>query len=56
MKQKPPAPNLYCDVRLNPQSRLCPRFDTDSIARYPIAWPGEIGFRVVDNFTEEHIM
>ena len=56
MEQKKLTPNLYCDVRLNPQSRLCSRFDMDSIARFPIARPGETGFRVVDNFAEEHMM
>ena len=56
MEQRHIAPHLTCDIRLDPQSRLCPRYDHDSIALYPIARPGEMGFRVVDNFAEEHMM
>lgn len=44
------------DLRLNPQLRLCPKFDEDSIATFPVARPGEMGMRVVDNCAEEHIM
>ena len=49
---KPKQENL----RLNPESRLCARFDEYSIARYPLPTPEKMGFRVVDNITEEHIM
>lgn len=41
--------------RLEPERRLCPLFDHTSISTYPIANPGEMGFRVLDNFCEEHI-
>ena len=41
--------------RLDPETRLAPRFDSASIALYPIAEPGEMGFRVLDDVTEEHI-
>ena len=41
--------------RLDPETRLAPQFDSASIAKFPIAAPGEMGFRVLDNFTEEHI-
>lgn len=41
--------------RLDPETRLAPRFDSVTIAKYPIAEPGEMGFRVLDDFTEEHI-
>lgn len=44
------------NLRLDPQSRLCSKFDSESIAKFPIAQPGEMGMRVLDNFTEEHIM
>ena len=44
------------NLRLDPQARLCPRFDATSIALYPVAEPGEMGFRVVDNCAEEHMM
>lgn len=41
--------------RLDPETRIAPRFDSTGIARFPIAEPGEMGFRVLDDFTEEHI-
>ena len=41
--------------RLDPETRLAPAFDSASIAKFPIAEPGEMGFRVLDNFTKEHI-
>ncbi len=41
--------------RLDPSIRLCPNFDNATIALFRVAEPGEMGFRVVDNFTEEHI-
>ncbi len=44
------------DLRLSPQLRLCAKFDPDSIAEFPVAEPGEMGMRVVDNCAEEHIM
>lgn len=42
-------------LRLEPEQRLCPLFDAESIALFRVAAPGEMGFRVVDNFCEEHI-
>ncbi|MBQ6926851.1 MAG: hypothetical protein IJQ36_00915 [Oscillospiraceae bacterium] len=50
-KKEPPEP----DPRLDPETRLAPRFDSVGIAKFPIAAPGEMGFRVLDDFTEEHI-
>lgn len=44
------------DLRLNPQARLCPKFDQTSIALFPVADREEMGVRVVDNCAEEHIM
>ncbi len=44
------------DLRLNPQTRLCPKFDETSIALFSIADREEMGVRVVDNCAEEHIM
>lgn len=41
--------------RLDPEMRLAPRFDSAGIAKFPVAEPGEMGFRVLDDFTEEHI-
>lgn len=41
--------------RLDPSSRLVPKFDRTGIALYEVAEPGKMGFRVVDNFPEEHM-
>ncbi len=43
-------------LRLEPEKRLCAKFDETSIAKFPVAKPGEMGMRVLDNFCEEHIM
>ena len=55
------ADSKRIEVRLNPESRFCPRFDAASIAKYPVAdWNTEkhdkMGMRVRDNFAEEHMM
>jgi len=42
-------------LRLEPERRLCPIFDEVTIATFPVAEPEEMGFRVLDNFCEEHI-
>ena len=42
-------------LRLEPEKRLCPLYDPVTIARYPVAEPDKMGFRVLDNFCEEHI-
>ncbi|MDO4174688.1 MAG: hypothetical protein Q4D42_07980 [Eubacteriales bacterium] len=44
------------DLRIDPQQRLCPKFDNTSIATFPVASRKEMGVRVVDNCAEEHIM
>lgn len=44
------------DLRLEPEKRLCPKFDAASIALFPVADREEMGVRVVDNCAEEHIM
>ena len=43
-------------LRLEPEKRMCPIFDPVTIAKFPVAAPGELGYRVLDNFCEEHIM
>lgn len=43
-------------LRLNPERRLCVKFDSRSIAKFRVASSKEMGFRVVDNCAEEHIM
>ena len=53
------AINEYSDekpsLRLEPEKRMCPIFDSVSIAKFPVAAPGERGYRVLDNFCEEPI-
>lgn len=44
------------DLRINPELRLCPKFDPLSIALFPVAERDEMGMRVLDNCAEEHIM
>ena len=44
------------DLRISPELRLCPKFDSVSIADFPVAPRGEMGVRVLDNCAEEHIM
>ena len=36
-------------VRLDPEQRLCPEFDSTSIKRFAAPEPEEMGFRVLDN-------
>ena len=52
MKQK----KIPEDLRLNPQDRICPKFDHTSIALFSVADREEMGMRVLDNCAEEHIM
>ena len=44
------------DIRLDPEQRLCPKFDSTSIAKFPVAPRGAMGVRVVDDCAEEHMM
>lgn len=58
--RKPPASEWepareFPALRLEMERRLCPAYDDTGIARFPVAAPGEMGVRVVDDFCEEHI-
>lgn len=44
------------DLRIDPEARICPKFDHTSIALFPVADPDKMGMRVLDNCAEEHIM
>ncbi|MEM5781070.1 MAG: hypothetical protein AAGU02_07965 [Lawsonibacter sp.] len=48
--------NKADDLRISPELRLCSKFDSVSIANFPVAAQGEMGVRVLDNCAEEHIM
>ena len=54
-KKQKKKPNSSDDLRLNPDMRLCAKFDEQSIAKFPVAEPGEMGMRVRDNCAEENI-
>ena len=60
MSEKTPArrrPKVdFPNVRLDPEARLCPKYDAVSIKSFPMAQPGEMGMRVLDNCAEEHMM
>ncbi|MCD8321588.1 MAG: hypothetical protein LUC89_01705 [Oscillospiraceae bacterium] len=52
-KSDPPRP-IDANLRLDPEQRLCARFDSESIAKYPVASREDMGFRVLDNCAEEN--
>ncbi len=54
-KKKRKLPRSAEDLRLNPEMRLCSKFDELSIAEFPAGHPDEMGMRVRDNCAEENI-
>lgn len=56
MKKKNPMINNTVDLRLDPEARICPEFDSVSIKKFAAPDAGEMGVRVLDNCAEEHIM
>lgn len=61
MAKKADRPDRTEDLRLNPEQRLCAKFDAVSIANFPVAYfpvasRDVMGVRVLDNCAEEHIM
>lgn len=43
-------------LRIDPEKRLVPLYDSTGIALYPVADRRKMGMRVLSNFCEEHIM
>ena len=43
-------------IRIDPEQRICPKFDHTSIAKFRVAKPEDMGMRVLDDCAEEHIM
>ncbi len=43
-------------LRLEPEKRLCPQFDATGIRMFPVASWDQMGFQVLDDFCQEHIM
>ena len=54
-KQKKNSGPATDNLRLDPSQRLVPRFDPASINLEPVAAPGAMGLRVVDNCAEDNI-
>ena len=50
MKKKP----MTC-IRLDPEERLCPAFDSTGILKFPVPDRDEMGIRVLDDCAQEHI-
>lgn len=44
------------DLRLDPEARIASKFDAVGIAKFPVARPEKMGFRVLDDCAEEHRM
>ena len=42
------------ELRLDPEQRLCEKYDSTSIAKFDVAEPESMGFRVLDDCAEEH--
>ena len=53
-KQRKKAP-VTEDLRLDPSQRLVSKFDSESIAEFPVGSPKKMGMRVRDNCAEENI-
>ena len=54
MDQKRHAQRICEDLRLDPESRLCPAYNSVSIKKYHLP-SDEMGVRVVDNCAEENM-
>ncbi len=55
-KKRKIEPSDVLEMRVDPEKRLCPKFDSASIALFPVADREEMGVRVLDDCAEEHIM
>lgn len=52
-----PSVTAYSDcLRLDPERRLCSQWDTVSIRKFPLASWELVGWQVLDDFCQEHIM
>ena len=56
MNQKRHQQRQTEDLRLDPESRLCPMFDAVSIKKFAAPAREDMGVRVLDNCAEEHQM
>ena len=53
--EKAPEEQRLLELRIDPERRLCPIFDSVCIAKFRPA-SQEMGVRVLDNCCEDHIM
>ena len=53
MNQKRHEQRITSDLRLDPEARLCPAYDSASIKKYHLP-SAHMGVRVVDNCAEEN--
>ena len=56
MSQKNTGSPIDQSLRIDPEKRLVPLFDSVGIALFPVAEREKMGMRVLSNFCEEHIM
>ena len=56
MNRKKTSKDADAELRIDPEKRICPKFDCTSIAMFPVADRDEMGMRVLDDCAEEHIM
>ena len=54
-KKKNQPEKDWANLRLNPEARLSPKFDSRCLAQFPTGKTDEMGFRVVDDCAEDHI-
>lgn len=54
MKKNKKAREQSPNLRLEPEKRLCSKFDSVSIAKFPVGHPDDMGMRVRDNCAEEN--
>ena len=54
MNQKRHAQRICEDLRLDPESRLCPAYNSTSIKQFYLP-DDQMGMRVVDNCAEENM-
>ena len=53
-KKKKKAP-VTDNLRLDPEQRVSPKFDSACVAQYPVASPDKMGMRVRDDCAEDNI-
>ena len=54
MDQKRNTKRIREDLRLDPEARICPAYDSESIRKFYLPDP-QMGVRVVDNCAEENM-